>query len=149
MTGPAALTAAAIAELAFKKFMETAAGELAKQFTQTALTKMDELRQKVVARIKGVAPVDNAVAKLEGNNGNENDLETVADYLKIAMREDPTFADELKQMAEFINNGKIQDNSQMIQNNSDNATGFMGKAEQGSKLYQATSITINEAPSQD
>ncbi len=39
------LTAAIIIELAFKKFLETSAGELSKKFTVTAITKMDELRK--------------------------------------------------------------------------------------------------------
>ena len=47
------MTAAAIAELAFKKFLETGAGELAKKFTSAAIAKMDELRQKIWLKLRG------------------------------------------------------------------------------------------------
>lgn len=84
MTDPAtALTVTVIAELAFKKFLETAAGEAAKKFTEAALSKMDELRQKIVGRLKGVPAAERAIANLEGNTGTSADMETVADYLKI------------------------------------------------------------------
>lgn len=141
MTDPAtALTVGVIAELAFKKFLETAAGaavtKLADSFTEAALSKMDELRKKIVARLSGVAGAKAAIEKLEGQAGTSADVETVADYLKIVMREDPQFADELKLLANEINAGKIQDDSQMTQNNYDNATGLQGKAEQGGTLTQ-------------
>ena len=55
MPDPAtALTVTVIAELVFKKFLETAAGGIATKFTEAALNKMDKLRKKIVARLKGV-----------------------------------------------------------------------------------------------
>lgn len=147
MTDPAiALTVTVIAELAFKKFLETAAGGVAAKFTDAALKKMDELRKKIVAKLKGVPTAQAAIEKLEERAGTSADIETIADYLKIVMREDPQFADELKGLAQEINAGKIQDNSQMEQNNYDNSTGFQGKAENNSTLQQAGTINIHNYP---
>ncbi|MEL7071071.1 MAG: hypothetical protein AAFV85_17630 [Cyanobacteria bacterium J06634_6] len=149
MTDPAtAITVTVIAELAFKKFLETAAGEAAKKFTETALSKMDDLRKRIVGRLRGVEGAKAAIEKLENQAGTTADVETIADYLKIVMREDPQFADELKVLAQEINAGKIQDNSQMTQNNYDSSTGYQGKAEQGGTLYQGN-ITINNPPPTD
>ena len=149
MTDPAtALTVTVIADLAFKTFLETAAGEAAKKFTEAALSKMDELRQKIVGRLRGVEGAKAAITKLETQSGTAADVETVADYLRIAMREDPQFADELTVLAKEIKAGKIQDNSQMNQSNYDSSTGFQGKAEQGGTLYQGTNNFYNQ-PSKD
>ncbi|MEL6469891.1 MAG: hypothetical protein AAFQ74_09200 [Cyanobacteria bacterium J06623_4] len=137
MSDPAtAITVGVIADLAFRSFLKTAAGEAAKQFTDAALKKMGELRQKIVNRLKGVSGAQAAIEKLESKAGTSADVETVADYLKIVMREDPKFADELRVLAKEIKAGKVQDNSQMTQNNHGNSTGFQGKAEQGSTLNQ-------------
>ena len=78
--------------------------------------------------------------KLEAGAGDETDLETVSDYLKIAMREDPKFAEELKGLAEEINIGKIQDNSSVTQNNYDQSFGNIGKAESGSTINNTQNI---------
>ncbi|MGC1309329.1 MAG: hypothetical protein WA885_19080 [Phormidesmis sp.] len=149
MTDPAtALTVTVIADLAFRKFLETAAGEAAKRFTETALSKMDELRLKIVGRLQGVPAAQTAIANLESKAGTSADIETIADYLKIVMREDPQFGDELKGMAQEINAGKLKDDSKMEQNNYGNSTGMQGKAEQGSTLQQAgtMNITYNTPP---
>jgi hypothetical protein len=150
MTDPAtALTVTVIADLAFKKFLETAAGEAAKRFTETALNKMDDLRKKIVGRLKGIPAAQVAIEKLEGKTGTSADVETVADYLKIVMREDPQFGDELRVLAQEIHAGKLQDNSKMEQNNYDNSTGVQGKAEQGGTVYQAATMSFHGVPPQD
>ena len=132
MVGPVAtVTASALAELAFKKFLETAAGETAKKFTEAALGKMDELRQKIMTRLTGNAPAVNAAKRIAASQGSTEDLEAVSDYLKIAMREDPQFANELKLLAQEINLGKLNDNSSIEQNNYDNSTGYVTKIEGG------------------
>ena len=56
-----AITANALATLAFQKFLESGAGELPKKFTGTAIVKMDELRQKIRDKLRGKSPrVDEA-----------------------------------------------------------------------------------------
>ena len=143
MTDPiTALTVGAITQLAFTKFLESAAGEAAKTFTTSALTKMDELRKQIVTRLQGNGPVETAVKKLEAGAGDETDLETVSDYLKIAMREDPTFAEALKGLAQEINIGKIQDNSSVTQNVDRQSIGI-AKVESGGQVTISPTYNYN------
>ena len=57
------LTAAAIAELAFKKFIESSAGELAKKFTEGAIAKMDVLRRQIVEKLQGKSAEDRLLCR--------------------------------------------------------------------------------------
>ena len=123
------LTAAAIANLAFQKFVESGAGELAKKFTTDAIAKMDELRQKIVARLRGKPTAEAALTSVE--QGSKAELDRLTAYLQVAMDDDPAFANEIRLMAQQINAGKIQDNSSMVQNNSDNAKGWQTKVDGG------------------
>ena len=63
--------------------------------------------------------------------GNKEELQRLAVYLQDAMEDDPQFANELRLLAQEINAGKLQDNSQMTQNNYDNARGWQTKVEGG------------------
>ena len=130
MADPLTLTAGAIATLAFQKFIEAGAGELAKKFTTDAIAKMDELRQKVVAKLRGKSErVDEALAKAE--QGDRVALDTIAKNLDVVMDDYPDFATEVKVLAHEINAGKLVDNSSMNQNNSGNARGWQTKVEGG------------------
>ena len=126
---PTTLTATAIATLAFQKFLETGAGELAKQFTTAARAKMDELRQMIWDKLRGNSKAENALTKAE--QGSSTDLEQVADYLKVVMNEEPEFAQEIQALAQEIHAGKLQDNSSMTQINRDHARGWQTKVEGG------------------
>lgn len=55
------LTAAIIVELAFKKILETSAGELSKKFTVDAIAKMDELRQMIQDKFTGNSRAETAI----------------------------------------------------------------------------------------
>ncbi|MBD2465715.1 hypothetical protein H6G89_32525 [Oscillatoria sp. FACHB-1407] len=129
MTDPATFTAAAIATLAFTKFLESGAGKLAEKFTETAIAKMDELRQKIWNRLRGKhAMAEEALQKAEA--GDKTAIETVGTLLGVEML-DPQFASEVKAIAQEIHAGKLQDNSSMTQNNYDNARGWQTKVEGG------------------
>jgi hypothetical protein len=134
------LTAAAIADLAFRKFIESGAGELAKKFTESAIAKMDELRQKIWAKMRGKPTAEAALTAIENQDLTEKDR--LVAYLQVAMDDDPQFADEVQLLAQQINAGKIQDNSSMTQNNSGNAKGWQTKVEGGTnyigdvRIYQ-------------
>jgi hypothetical protein len=91
------LTAAAIAELAFKKFVESSAGELAKKFTEGAISKMDRLRQGIVEKLRGTVKAEQAIAAIE--TGLKAGIEQLAPYLHIAMDDDPEFAQTLQRLA--------------------------------------------------
>ena len=123
------LTAAAIADLAFRKFIESGAGELAKKFTEGAIVKMDALRQKIWDKMRGKPTAEAALTSIE--QGSKAELDRLVAYIQVAMDDDPQFADEIRVMAQQINVGKIQDNSSMTQNNYDSSTGYQTKIEGG------------------
>ena len=65
MTEPVTLTAAAIATLAFIKFVESGAGKLAEKFTEAPIAKMEELRQKIWEKLRGKPKAESALAAVE------------------------------------------------------------------------------------
>ena len=128
MTDP--LTAGVLVGLAVQKFVESGAGELAKKFTTEAIAKIPELWQQIKNKLQGrSAKVDEALVKLE--SGDRSAIDTVTKNLDVVLDDEPEFANELKLLAQTIQAGKIQDNSTMTQNNSDNAKGWQTKVEGG------------------
>lgn len=94
------LTASAIADLAFRKFVESGAGELAKKFTVEAIAKIEKLRQKIVDKLRGKdEKLD--VALLEASKGDTIAIATVGEHLEDAMQDAP-FAEELRSLAQQI-----------------------------------------------
>jgi hypothetical protein len=130
MTDPVtALTASAIASLAFQEFIKSGAGELAKRFAPKAIAKMNDLRELIWHKLQGNP---DAVAAIEQvKNGSEEVLSELTTDLKRAMDKDPEFASQVQAIAQEIHAGKIQDNSSMVQNNSGNARGWQTKVEGG------------------
>jgi predicted amino acid racemase len=123
------LTATAIATLAFTKFLEGSAGKLAEKFTEAAIAKMEDLRQKIWAKLRGKAVAEAAIAKVE--QGDKSAIGTVAKYLDVVMEDSPEFAAEVQQLAQVINAGKLIDNSSMTQINNDTARGWQTNVEGG------------------
>ncbi len=130
------LTAAAIAELAFKKFLETGVGKAAEKFTEAAVAKMDQLRKKIWGKLRGNRTAESALAAVE--QGSKLDLHQLVAYLHVAMDEDPQFASEIQAIAQEINAGKLQDNSSMTMNTYDNSTGYQMKNEGGTNFVGGT-----------
>jgi hypothetical protein len=124
------ITASALATLAFQKFIESGAGELAKKFTGAAIVKIDELRQKIRDKLRGTSPrVDVALTQVE--RGDREALATIARNLDVAMEEHPDFAREVQAIALAINDGKLLDQSSMTMYVSDQARGWQTKVEGG------------------
>lgn len=141
MADPVSLSAGAIAALAFQKAIESGAGELAKKFTEAAISKMDDLRKRILEKLRGrSSKVDEALVKAE--QGDRTALETIAKNLDVVMDEYPDFANELKVLAQEIHAGKIQDNSSMNQTNY-GGTNFQTKVE-GGEVYQGSTINIHK-----
>lgn len=136
-------TVGTIATLAFTKFIESSAGELAKNFTQRGIEQMDTLRQKIWAKLMGNPRAEAALKAAE--DGSKADIEKVTYYLKIEMNEDEDFATEIQALAQQIQAGKIQDQNaiQMEVTGNDN-TNIQAKAEQGGTQYIAETININQ-----
>ena len=139
---PVTFTAAAIATLAFTKFLESSVGKLSEKFTETAITKMDQLRQLIWHKLKGNPRAETALAAIE--QGSKPELDRLSVYLQDAMEDDPQFAAEVKAIAQEIHSGKLQDNSRMTQINQDNAKGWQTKVEGGTAYIGEIHITQNQ-----
>lgn len=125
MVEPITLTASAIATLAFTKALE----KTVEKFTENALAKMDELRQKIWDKLRGHPRAEKALTAVE--QGNKSELDRLAVYLQDAMEDDEQFTAKVQAIAQEINAGKLQDNSRMTQNNYDNARGWQTKVDGG------------------
>ncbi len=143
MTDP--LTAGVLVTLAASKFIESSAGELAKKFTTEAIAKIPELWRQIKTKLSGKsAKVDEALVNVE--KGDQIALETVTKNLDVVLDDDPDFAHELKLLAQTIQAGKIQDNSSMTQNISDNARGWQTKVEGGTAYIGEIHIQKGQTP---
>jgi hypothetical protein len=130
MTEP--ITATAIAILAFQKFIESGSGELAKKFTVEAISKMDILLKRIWNKLRGRPSVENVKSCIEKTQQITPDqINQIAAYLQVSMDEDSDFSDEIRMLAQEINAGKIIDQSNMTQNNFDQAKGWQTKVEGG------------------
>ncbi|MEA5466845.1 hypothetical protein [Leptothoe sp. PORK10 BA2] len=104
MADPVTLTVGSIAALAFTKFLESSAGEAAKQLTPAVLDKIDTLRQAIWAKLRGIPEVDALKVTVEkGGPVSEQQVQLLTPYLDAAMKADPAFAQELRQLASEIN----------------------------------------------
>jgi len=139
MTDPVSLTAATIATLACQKFIESSAGELGKKYTMEAIAKMESLLKRIWTKLRGKARVEEVKASVEKTQKiAPEQINQIAAYLQVAMDEDPQFASELQVLAQEINAGKLQDNSNMVQNvTGDNNMNVQAKAEQGGRQWIA------------
>jgi predicted amino acid racemase len=139
------LTAGVLVGLAVQKFVESGAGELAKKFTTEAIAKIPELWQQIKNKLQGrSAKVDEALVKLE--SGDRSGIDTVTKNLDVVLDDEPEFANELKLLAQTIQAGKIQDNSTMTQNISDNARGWQTKVEGGTAYIGEIHIQHGQTP---
>ncbi|MBD2365127.1 hypothetical protein H6G36_28895 [Anabaena minutissima FACHB-250] len=109
--------------------IESGTGKLTEKFTEAAIAKANDPRKKILERLKGKSDIEQPLAAIQ--QGLTAELSHIEPYLQIEMNKDPQFADEVRQLAQEIHAGKIQDNSSMTQNNYDNAKGWQTKVEGG------------------
>jgi hypothetical protein len=141
MTDPiTALTVSTIASLAFQEFVKSGAGELAKKFTGEAIAKMGQLRELILNRLTGKhSAIDEAIEKAKA--GEKEGIENVAAFLNSELLIDKEFAGQVQAIAQEINAGKLLDQSSMVQNNYDSATGYQIRNDGGENFIG--NITIN------
>lgn len=126
------LTASAIANLAFQKFIESGAGELAKKFSTEAITKMDMLLKRIWVKLRRKPRVEEVKAAIDQTHKiTPEQVNQIAAYLQVAMDEDPQFATEIRMLAQEINAGKLIDQSHMTQNIHDQAKGWQTNVKDG------------------
>ncbi len=115
---PMTLTAGAIATLAFQKFLDAGAGKLAEKFTEAAIVKMDDLRKRIWAKLRGRPRVEEVKAIVEQKAEiSQEQVNQLAAYLQVAMDDDPQFAREIQMIAHEITLMQVEDNSNMTQIN--------------------------------
>jgi hypothetical protein len=104
MTEPITLTVGAIAALAFTKFLESSAGEAAKKLTPAVLDKIEALRTRIWNRLRGIPEIDELNATVEkGEFVTDQQIKLLTPHLEAAMKEDNAFAQEVRQLANEIN----------------------------------------------
>lgn len=104
MTDPVTLTVGTIAALAFTEFLKGGAGEAGRKLSETVLTKIGSLRQKIWARLSGIPEVKELKATVEkGDKVTDQQIKLLTPHLEAAMREDEAFAQEIRQLASEIN----------------------------------------------
>lgn len=135
MSDPVSLTAGAIATLAFQKFVESGAGELAKKFTEAGLKKIDALYQKIRTKLWGKPTAEAALTALEQGNTAEQDR--LIAYLQVAMDDDPDFRQDIQTLVEAINAEIIHDESSMNQQqNNYGGTNYQTQMRDGNTVFQ-------------
>jgi hypothetical protein len=127
-------TVSAILSLAFH-FANSEAGKAAiskvsEVTTESVLNNLGKLRQMIWQKLQS-QPIAAAVLA-EAETGVTEALKTIEPDLQIAMRDDPAFADEVRQLVQTINASlKIDEGNTMNQYNSGNAKGWQTKVEGG------------------
>ncbi len=91
------LSVTAVVGFLFTKVAET----LTSKAVEAVIPKMNELRQKIWGKLRGYPQANIEITKAE--QGMEIDLDLIADYLKVAMRQDPQFDKEVQDLTNEIN----------------------------------------------
>jgi hypothetical protein len=115
MFDPAALAAGTIAKLAFDEFAKTGAGEAAKATVAGAVELVKGLRERIRERLSGNPSAIDAVHEVE--HGNSAALEIVEKYLDLKMKDEPSFGQDLRQIAQQIINMQNQASTSLHQQN--------------------------------
>ena len=122
-----------LAQLALNKIIEGGAGELGKGLAGETLAKVNKLGEMIWNRIKGKPEVVAALPGVEQNN--PQDVQQLKVQVEQVLQDkNDDFTQEVKKLAEEIHFEltQIEDNSSLIQNNYNNATGFQVKVTGGS-----------------
>ena len=120
-------TPGAIANLVTQKFLESSAGELAKNFTPAAITKINQLWQIIKqGLLQGNSRSESVLTSIE--SGSSEDLNRFVVYLEDVMKENQAFAAQLQAIAEEIKAGQLQENTTMTMKNRDHNSGDQIKA---------------------
>lgn len=117
------LPATKIIELAFGGIIQGAVGKV----TEMGVGKLvKELQDKIRRKFQGNPDATKAIKAVE--QGSEAQLPEVANYLNAFMTLEPGFAQEVKMLAQQINQSKHEETTTINQNNYDNAKGYVAKA---------------------
>ena len=117
------LTATKIIELAFGGIIQGAVGKV----TEMGVGQLfKRLQDKIRRKFQGNPDATKAIKAVE--KGSEADLPEAARYLNAFMTLEPAFAQEVRILAQQINQSKHEETTTMNQNNLDNAKGYQVSA---------------------
>lgn len=116
MVEPTTLAAGAILKLAFDEFIKGGAEETAKKTVGGALALIKSLRNKIQDKFQGDQKAEAALSQVE-KDGSQEAFKKLEVYLDDVMTEDPTFAHEVRQVAQQIINIEKQNISSRQYNN--------------------------------
>lgn len=97
--------------------------------------------KKIWDKLRGNPRAEKALQEIE--KGSKDHLNKLAVYLEDEMKDNPDFAAQVSTLAQEIKAGKIEINSQNIQQNYDNSTGFQNDID-GGENYIAHTINIHK-----
>lgn len=104
MSDPVTLTVGSIAALAFTQFLEASVGEVTTRLTSSVVDKMETLRQKIWAKLRGIPEIDELNATVEAaGKMSDQQIRLLTPHLEAAMKADAAFAQEIRQFASEIN----------------------------------------------
>ncbi|MGD1913675.1 MAG: hypothetical protein ACFB2X_23410 [Rivularia sp. (in: cyanobacteria)] len=117
------LTATKIIELAFGGIIQGAVGKVTEMGVGELVKR---LQDKIRRKFQGNPDATKAIKAVE--KGSEADLPEAARYLNAFMTLEPAFAQEVRILAQQINQSKHEETTTMNQNNLDNAKGYQVSA---------------------
>ena len=121
------LSSLAITTLAFISIK--ASETIIEKFTEAAFDKAKKLHEKIWNKLRNKPEAVKALEAAAEKDSQEN-LEAVADYLKIAMREDTKFKKEIEELAKEVEAGKKENPNTLTQINQDQSTGYQTQVNQ-------------------
>ena len=133
-----------IVSLLFQKFVKSASREFTKKLTESGMSKVDELFDRVRAKLQGQSNAELALTAIE--RGSESELGQLATYLQVEMENDAQFAGEVTSLAQTINAEMLEKYSHIVQSNSDNARGWQTKIEGGTAYIGDIYRTLSGEP---
>jgi hypothetical protein len=107
---------------------------------------MTQLWKTIKGRFQGKKPnAETTIAQIE--SGNKVEIDKLAKYLDAEMLDDDEFAAQLREMAQEIEAGKIEDNRAMQQTViGDHNTNIQAQAQDGGTNYNANTINFGTLP---
>ncbi|NEQ85395.1 MAG: hypothetical protein F6K26_36360 [Moorea sp. SIO2I5] len=109
--------------IAILAFIGTKAAETTvEKFTEAALEKAKQLRQKIIDKLSSDPRAE--LALLAAQEGSEADVEVVSNYLQEAMAADSQFAQEIKALAERVEECRIKQDGSRNLNTHDHSKGY-------------------------
>jgi tetratricopeptide (TPR) repeat protein len=115
-----------------------ATSKLGEKYTESAISKRNELRDRIWTKLKEQLNVE--IPLLVNENSSKFELEKLELDIQRCMENDAPFALEVTSLVQGINLEKLRDNSSIVQSNYGNARGYQTKVEGGAAYIGETHV---------